>query len=53
MHHGRLYVLVIGENDGKNVAVVLKDGGDCKTSKNFIENQLKPYNVKVVYTNCD
>jgi adenine-specific DNA-methyltransferase len=52
-HNERLHVFVIGEKDGKNVAMILIDGGDCEASKDFINKQIKPYDAKSVYTNCE
>jgi adenine-specific DNA-methyltransferase len=52
-HNERLHVFVIGEKDGKNVAMVWIDGGDCEASKDFINKQIELYDIKSIYTNCE
>jgi adenine-specific DNA-methyltransferase len=48
-HYRKMYVFVIGEKDGKNVAIAWKEAGDCETIENFIKKQIDPYNVEILY----
>jgi len=53
--HGRIYVFVFGEKDGKKIAIVWRslENIDFKKDKDVIKNTIKDFNPDEIYINGD